>query len=105
MARAISASAERKPKAILVTKLEAGVHRFDPGVGEVMAEGGLDAGAVLGDGAGQLDEGRQPAAAGPHQPGVEEAQGSPGLAEVEDLTRRCCLQKGKRDRGAGWSSR
>jgi hypothetical protein len=39
---------------------------------------------VLGAGAGQLDERRQPAAAGPHQPAVEETQGAPGLAEVED---------------------
>ena len=51
-----------------------------------MNEGGLDAGTVLGDGVGQLDEGRQPAATSSHQPVVEESQGAPWLVEMEDLT-------------------
>ena len=51
-----------------------------------MNEGGLDAGTVLGDGAGQLDEGREAATSSPHQPVVEEAQGAPWLSKMEDLT-------------------
>ena len=50
-----------------------------------MAERGLDAGTMVGDGAGQLDEGRQAAAPGPDQPVIQQAQSPPGLAEAEDL--------------------
>ena len=68
MARAMRASAERKPKAIRVSRRSRVFMDFDAGVGEVVDQRRLDAGAVLGDGVGQLDEGGKTAAAGPDQP-------------------------------------
>jgi hypothetical protein len=64
-------------------------------------EGGLDAGTVLGDGVGQLDEGQQPAATSPHQPVVEEAQGAPWLSKMEDLTELCLEEVGAVERLVG----
>ena len=48
-----------------------GVDRFDEAVGEVVLDGGQDPGPVTGDPSLELDEGGDPAAACPADPGVE----------------------------------
>jgi hypothetical protein len=45
-----------------------GVDLLDAGVGQAVAEGGLDAGALVADRAGEADERRQATSAGPLQP-------------------------------------
>src|SRR5439155_9174444 len=70
MASAMSASGERNPNATRVSRrilADLGVDRLDTGVGELLGEGGLDAGSVAGDLAGQLDERGDAAAARPPQ--------------------------------------
>ena len=48
-----------------------GVGGLDQGVGQAVVEGGVDGFAVFDDPALQLDEGRDAAAAGPADPGVQ----------------------------------
>lgn len=52
-----------------------GVDRLDTRVGEAVLDCGQDPGALLGDGAGELDERRQAASARPLDPAVQERDG------------------------------
>ena len=60
-----------------------GVDRLDPGVGQAVFDGGDDPGALVGDRARELDEGRQATSPRPGDPAVQQRDRGPGCEAVD----------------------
>ena len=82
-----------EPEAAADDQADAGVHLLDASVREFVGDRGLDPEAVSADRAGELDERREPAAAGPREPGVEELERGGG-GEAVDLAQLLLEQVG-----------
>jgi hypothetical protein len=83
-----------KAEAAVADEPHAAVEAFQAAVGEAEADRGEDAVAVAAQGAGGLDEGRQAAAAGPGQPGVEVRGRERGVLEVVEQPQLVVEQEG-----------
>jgi hypothetical protein len=83
-----------KAEAAVADEPDAAVEAFEAAVGEPEADGGEDAGAVAAQGAGGLEEGRQAAAGGPVDPGIQVRRREAGVLERVELAELVVEQEG-----------